>query len=366
MRNREVETNRFAVEDSNNGLEQPSDRSREGRVQQPSQVDEAGVLSKARPRKGTGPRTKLGKQRSRYNAMKDGLYSSAALLSGESEAKYRRVIAGLRSAWQPHGPAEDSMVEYLGLLTWRLVRCLKAERAEITSHAEFAWLDWIVSCRSQRDEALRKALDNDGTDGMLHEISNPFVVLDCVNWLKAAHGDLECNGFSPGNEKLLARIYGRYHSFMIVYLRLSLAAQSASADSVYREEKKTEGLRLLDAEIEGLKVLAEDLFATARQRIEYSKEAGLVLPQGSREHIRRLESHLNREYERGVRKLQDLKAERLGQPVPPSIRPDCEDTWEGEREREYSRHPGNGPRVGDGDRRVRAAKRGRRARSVPR
>jgi hypothetical protein len=277
-------------------------------------------------RKGTGPRTKLGKQRSRYNALKHGIFSQVLLLDGESKAKYQSLVAGLRDHYQPQGALEESLVEDLGMLKWRKRRVPKAERAEISKLQESAMLDWIVSCLSSRDELRHKVLDiEDRIGGMLHECSNPFVLADCISMLEAVREDLEHNGFDPRNDKILGKVYGWYGDVFFAYKKLSREARSASSDStdgtnsVY-EEKRTEALKLLAAEIKELRLQHVNLVAVGFRRAEYVKEAALVPPQGVLDRLMRYEAHLNREIDRTLRQLERLQRMRQGQPVPPSIR----------------------------------------------
>src|SRR5882672_4228540 len=61
--------------------------------------------------KSTGPRTPQGKQRSKYNARKHGLFSKAVLLKGESRAEYESLLNGLMEDFQPQGKLETVLVE---------------------------------------------------------------------------------------------------------------------------------------------------------------------------------------------------------------------------------------------------------------
>ena len=57
--------------------------------------------------KATGPRTTQGKKRSRFNALKHGLYSKFVPLEGDSIAEYRSLLNGLWDYWQPQGKQES-------------------------------------------------------------------------------------------------------------------------------------------------------------------------------------------------------------------------------------------------------------------
>src|SRR5215471_1661179 len=88
----------------------------------------------------TGPRTTQGKERSKRNALKHGIFSQAALLKDESRAEYDALLNDLRENLQPEGALEEALVEKLALGTWRLRRLIIAETAEIQNAIGFlAW-----------------------------------------------------------------------------------------------------------------------------------------------------------------------------------------------------------------------------------
>jgi hypothetical protein len=92
-------------------------------------------------RKSTGPRTTAGKQKSRYNALKSGIFAKVVLLKRESPTEYGSLLNGLREDLQPQGTLEAALVENLAALLWRKRRLLRAESAEITNAVEFMSLD---------------------------------------------------------------------------------------------------------------------------------------------------------------------------------------------------------------------------------
>jgi len=87
-------------------------------------------------RRATGPRTALGKARSRYNAMKHGIFSNAVLLIGESRHEFDSLLDGLRESFQPEGTLEEVLVEKLATLLWRYRRCIVTETIEIDKTSE--------------------------------------------------------------------------------------------------------------------------------------------------------------------------------------------------------------------------------------
>src|ERR1700676_2694413 len=91
-------------------------------------------------RKGTGPRTFQGKERSKHNAIKHGIFSNVVVLKGEPQAEFNALLNGLRDSFQPVGMVEELLVDKLAALLWRNRRLLIAEGAEIRARSEF--IEW--------------------------------------------------------------------------------------------------------------------------------------------------------------------------------------------------------------------------------
>ena len=77
-------------------------------------------------RRSGGPRTALGKNRSKYNARTHGIFSKVVVLDGESQAEFDAQLGGLREHFRPVGAFEDGLVEILAVTRWRQRRLLVA------------------------------------------------------------------------------------------------------------------------------------------------------------------------------------------------------------------------------------------------
>jgi hypothetical protein len=79
----------------------------------------------------TGPRTEAGKNRSRNNAIKHGIFSRDMLKSwglGKEDAKqFDDFLTQLREDCKPVGVLEEIMVERIAVCLWRLKRALQYE-----------------------------------------------------------------------------------------------------------------------------------------------------------------------------------------------------------------------------------------------
>jgi hypothetical protein len=58
--------------------------------------DHDGSKLATRRRRSTGPRTEVGKQRSKLNAVKYGIFSSVLLLGSESRQEFNGLVSGLQ------------------------------------------------------------------------------------------------------------------------------------------------------------------------------------------------------------------------------------------------------------------------------
>ncbi len=77
-----------------------------------------------------GPRTPDGKQRTKYNAIRHSIFADIVFKGDalkESEDDYRRLLDGLRDAFQPANALEEVLVEDLAFAFLRRSRVYKAE-----------------------------------------------------------------------------------------------------------------------------------------------------------------------------------------------------------------------------------------------
>ena len=80
-------------------------------------------------KKSTGPRTEVGKTRSRRNAWKNGLTAETLVISGEDPARFNELRAALLQQYDPQSQLEAELVERIAGLLWRLRRVPYLEAA---------------------------------------------------------------------------------------------------------------------------------------------------------------------------------------------------------------------------------------------
>jgi hypothetical protein len=78
-------------------------------------------------RQSTGPRTSQGEDRSKYNAVKHGIFSKVIVLKGEPRIAFDALLNGLFNDLRPDGELEEILVEKLAILIWRYRRLIVAE-----------------------------------------------------------------------------------------------------------------------------------------------------------------------------------------------------------------------------------------------
>jgi len=99
-----------------------------------------------------GPRTQQGKEKSKYNSVKHGIFCRAVVINGESRAEFEDLLNGLRNDLQPEGTLEEILVEKLAALFWREHRLIIADgEANIRNGIDFLGLNE----RPQWDHLLR-------------------------------------------------------------------------------------------------------------------------------------------------------------------------------------------------------------------
>lgn len=76
--------------------------------------------------KSTGPKSTIGKQRSRMNPVKHGLYCDPAHLPAEDQTAHARRLVELDEFWQPQGPMESVLVGQISSLQFELMRLMRA------------------------------------------------------------------------------------------------------------------------------------------------------------------------------------------------------------------------------------------------
>jgi hypothetical protein len=277
----------------------------------------------------TGPRTAQGKERSKRNAIKHGIFSQVALLKGESRAQFDALLNGLRDSLQPEGALEETLVEKIALLVWRQRRLIIAETAEIQSSMEFqSWNDV-----QRRAEGATKISEHEirHQGGLIQRIADAEVLEGCLELLKELREGIEANGFDPKcDADILANLYGQpsgenWPRTLFDSYRNWLAAIGVPEDERLQrgfpkpDECKESFLAELDGEIKRVERYKKThaSIEVERRKLEVLRQHVPLTPQF--DHLVRYETSLERNFDRTLSQLERLQRVRLHQPVLPTL-----------------------------------------------
>jgi hypothetical protein len=285
----------------------------------------------------TGPRTLAGKTKSKFNALKHGVLSSAAVLETESQDEYSQFVSELAEVLQPVGRLEETLVEKIASTMWRHRRLLRAEAAGISSAgllAEKTFSDQIndvrlVNALLKDDGSIQKAI-------LSHDGVGLFVAMRRLKQLRQRILD---DGLDWARDRMdLVEIFGKALVDQAAVSRIETGrrAQNASLPMLYRAllvEKeaqpngpKSEASQIMVEELTERIEFLEPIALTEKDRgIKFDRfraDKSLVPGEKDCERIIRYEAHLDRTLDRALTQLERLQRLRLGQPVFPSIKVD--------------------------------------------
>jgi hypothetical protein len=283
----------------------------------------------SRKRRATGPRTTHGKERSKHNALKHGIFSKVILLKDERRTEFEALLNGLREDLQPEGELEAMLVEKLAVIAWRERRLMIAETAEIQKAIEFLSWDEEQRITDHADNLTDFSIRYEG--GLFEKIANPKVLDKSLELLKELREGIEDEGFDPNwDTDILAKLYGeaprkRWQQTLFDSYR----TWSATAECT-EEERKEHGyaapekckeifLAELAGEIKRLERLkkARASIESERMKLDALRQRVPLTPQF--DHLLRYEASLERNFDRTLTQLERLQRMRLGQPVLPKL-----------------------------------------------
>src|SRR6266576_1518020 len=232
--------------------------------------------------KSTGPRTHQGKQRSKYNWLKHGIYSKAPLLKDESLADYNSLLLQLVEYHQPEGSTEELLVENLAILTLRRRRFLKAEVAEIAKGTEFLGADDLR--RLAFDAQYRET----ALEGTLYNCTNPIVLDNAIELLKELCCNFEERGVDIKEDVgILSKLYGSFspqnapRGLPKIYLTYGVIATHTSREEdkilpITAPKAREEAIKSVRREISRLMRLKKHVNSVESSRLAYTAQSMLV------------------------------------------------------------------------------------------
>lgn len=277
----------------------------------------------------TGPRTQRGKMKSRYNALKHGIFANVVLKRSvlrEKQEDYENLLQAFRENLQPEGGLEEFLVEKLAQIAWRKGRAVRAEAAIVRKQTEFL--------RQDHDARLKEASEGSGLDlarftGITRVRRNPYLLRKSLDNLDILKGGIETRGFEPvTDEHYLGILYGQcqdetlFLTYKICANEAEQIAKNSPTPKAAIEEYKRGFLEVLDLERKRIVQTLRDL--EARNEVEGPlEEESLAIPQGKElDRLLRYEARLEGEFDRTLQQLERLQRMRRGEAVPPTIKVD--------------------------------------------
>ena len=84
--------------------------------------------NRSNAKKSTGPKTQKGKEISRKNALKHGVFASYVVAQSEDPELFSRMTESLYSRFDPQSTIELRLVDKIAVILWRELRLYQAER----------------------------------------------------------------------------------------------------------------------------------------------------------------------------------------------------------------------------------------------
>jgi len=293
----------------------------------------AGNLSIVK-RRATGPRTKEGKERSKRNAVKQGIFSRVVWPDPVFDLEFKPLWRGLRDDFQPEGTLEAVLVEKLAFLIMRYRRMLIAEQAEIKRGTEFLRWDEAVREKQEATTFLKGQIGGKTQiiPGMMLGVLNPLIRRMCVERLKSLKQFIEWRGFDRDSDlRTLQMLYGdsayyatTYCSLVNYYLRCFDASRLIEQERIKKgcptpEECKANFIKELENQVKTIETEKETL-AKATDRKERLEADCLNVPEAPRlDRLLRYEASLERAFDRTLNQLERLQRMRLRLPVPQRV-----------------------------------------------
>jgi hypothetical protein len=293
----------------------------------------------------TGPTTQRGKQKSRRNATKHGIFSVGIVRKRESEAEYLRIVEDMVETLQPAGRLEEILVEKLAMLVWRYRRLLQAEVAEVARQREF---DRKVQKEGEtqaaetlvRDEGLLPgAVSTENHEAVCWAIEiltdiQRLIREKGLNWerdreaLKMVYGCIKEQG-EDGHPRSRVVYEGKggkgpdpFGPLATRYREFAGTAKDKQSATDTPRNAAESIVRMLTDEIDELRLNLRGWRVRTVDHHRLHEPTALVPRQEVTDRLQRYEGSLDRSFDRTLSQLERLQRLRLGQPVLPALKVD--------------------------------------------
>ena len=112
----------------------------------------------------TGPKTPVGKDAIRFNALTLGLRTRSTILPDENASDYSQLWDELEADWQPQTRTERCHLETMATSQWLLARIAQSEKRIYLFIAfgekQFVMLAYVAKRRAQLERSFRTAIED--------------------------------------------------------------------------------------------------------------------------------------------------------------------------------------------------------------
>jgi hypothetical protein len=320
----------FPTNNTGNVSKQPSPEEKQISATGPNTVEPSAQLP---VRKKTGPQTQQGKNNSRHNALRHGIFSAVTVLPGESSHEYDSFSKGLREALKPEGRLEMLLVEKLAMIAWRHRRLLQAEGAEIQQGSEL--MEWDLRTRYNHEAEMVKRRTPRAFKSyvespcLIPEIQNPEILEYCLKLLLDLQNEIKSRGFSEYRDSSLLEIiygpnknphgtlYGHYSAWLNTSTKPEEERQRDGCATPEGCKKRV--LSEIDVEIRRLRDYQQEQAEKESERTKLEILRRKVPESPNLDRLIRYETSLERAFDRTLTQLERAQRMRKGQPLPPQL-----------------------------------------------
>jgi len=297
-----------------------------------SSVIELSGSLKVPKRKGTGPRTKLGKQRSSRNAIRHGVYSRNFLLPGESPSEFKRLLAALRKEYQPESLVQELKLRDLAFQELSKQRLRLVEWAVVKMQMEF--VEWDQQNSFEQRETPQEAklfteiLDIGSNQGLIHEIRDVAVLRRIVKLLVGLQTDIAAKGFNLEQDKnILEQIYGPLdpnrlredlHEFYDCWVSTAIQEEGEREDCMPVVDCREKVIRQIAKEVRRLRRYAKEQASMQAFRTRLQIFCGAVPDGVALDKCLRYRKAIERSGKNTRQELSDLQRNRHHQSLEPT------------------------------------------------
>jgi len=291
------------------------------------------AANRVNSRKSTGPRSEVGKDIAKLNAVKHGGLSPLPVLPEvETCDAWQAHLDGTLASLQPFGHLETVLVERIALILWRMNRVARFER-EITAVGQERVIDDLVE---KRRLSYRTSVPNhpDEVRARLRDARRSLGIIAAMyrrpdsEPMNGEEAEIVLSAVADRTEEVDPEIFSmpevvpdeipwsQFDGWTVGRVRKGIAAMAAA------EGEDVSADALLFASLEHFRVEAIKLKSEAdsvARDLDHMRRERLLASAPQMDRIARYEAHLSRQLAQALHELQRLQAARAGAPVTPPI-----------------------------------------------